>query len=121
MASRKTMLPTAPRMPVTTASVTGQARSVSRRRTSRNRSGCAAHGPRAVVAAADRTAADRALDAGRRPEALLRFIDVRRGMHVAELGAGGGYTTELLARSVGENGVVYAQNSQFILDRFAAK
>ena len=83
--------------------------------------GCAAHRPRAVVTATDRTAADRALDAGRRPEALLRFIDVRRGMHVAELGAGGGYTTELLARSVGENGVVYAQNSQFILDRFAAK
>src|SRR5437879_1650826 len=41
MASRKTMLPTAPRMPVTTASVIGQARSVSRRRTSRHRSGCA--------------------------------------------------------------------------------
>jgi predicted methyltransferase len=83
--------------------------------------GCAAHGPRAVVTAADRTAADRALDAGRQPEALLRFIDVRRGMYVAELGAGGGYTTELLARAVGENGVVYAQNSQLILDRFAAK
>src|SRR5439155_3681544 len=41
MAARKTRLPTAPRMPVTTASVIGQARSVSRRRTSRHRSGCA--------------------------------------------------------------------------------
>jgi len=40
---------------------------------------------------------------------------------VAELGAGGGYTTELLARAVGPTGVVYAQNSRFILERFAAK
>jgi predicted methyltransferase len=36
-------------------------------------------------------------------------------MRVADLGAGGGYTTELLARAVGANGVVYAQNSQAVL------
>lgn len=84
--------------------------------------GCAhRYSPRAVVAAEDRSAADRALDAGRRPEALLQFADVQPGMRVAELGAGGGYTTELLARAVGPTGVVYAQNSRFILERFAAK
>jgi predicted methyltransferase len=85
-------------------------------------SGCARRPyARTIVDAEDRSAADRALDAGRRPEALLAFADVRSGMRVAELGAGGGYTTELLARAVGPSGVVYAQNSRFILERFAAK
>jgi predicted methyltransferase len=40
-------------------------------------------------------------------------------MRVAELGAGGGYTTELLARAVAPNGTVYGQNSRFVLERFA--
>lgn len=77
--------------------------------------------PRAIVDAPDRSADDRALDAGRRPAELLTFIGVRPGMRVAELGAGGGYTTELLARAVGPIGAVYAQNSRFILERFADK
>lgn len=75
----------------------------------------------AIVDAADRTPEDRALDAGRHPAPLLSFLGVSTGMHVAELGAGGGYTTELLVRAVGPGGVVYAQNSPFILQRFAAK
>jgi predicted methyltransferase len=74
---------------------------------------------RAAVAAADRTAADRALDAGRKPAELLAFFGVRPGMKVAELGAGTGYTSELLARIVGGQGKVYAQNPPFVLDRFA--
>jgi predicted methyltransferase len=40
-------------------------------------------------------------------------------MRVAELAAGGGYTTEALARAVGPSGKVYGQNSKFILERFA--
>jgi predicted methyltransferase len=40
-------------------------------------------------------------------------------MRIAEIGAGLGYTTELLARAVGPTGVVYAQNNRFILERFA--
>ena len=72
-----------------------------------------------AVAAPDRSPADRALDAGRHPEELLVFARVAPGMRVAELGAGGGYTTELLARDVGPTGVVYGQNSRFILERFA--
>ena len=36
-------------------------------------------------------------------------------MRVAELGAGGGYTAELLARAVGPTGTVYAQNSKALL------
>ena len=58
---------------------------------------------------------DRALDPGRRPAELLAFLGVRSGNRVAELGAGGGYTTELLARAVGPKGVVYAQNSAALL------
>jgi predicted methyltransferase len=76
---------------------------------------------RAIVAAPDRSEADRALDAGRHPAEMLAFFRVVPGMKVAELGAGGGYTTELLARAVGPTGVVYAQNSKFILEKFAAK
>ncbi|MCB9786912.1 MAG: class I SAM-dependent methyltransferase [Deltaproteobacteria bacterium] len=64
---------------------------------------------------------DKALDAGRHPAETLAFFRVYPGMKVAELGAGGGYTTELLARAVGVGGRVYGQNSQFILDRFAQK
>lgn len=40
-------------------------------------------------------------------------------MHVAELGAGGGYTAELLVRTVGPEGKVYGQNTPFLLRRFA--
>jgi predicted methyltransferase len=76
---------------------------------------------RAIVAAPDRSEADRALDAGRHPAEMLAFFRVAPGMKVAELGAGGGYTTELLARAVGPTGVVYAQNSKFVLEKFAAK
>ena len=73
----------------------------------------------AVVAAPDRSEADRALDGGRHPAEMLAFFGIRPGMRVAELGAGGGYTSELLARAVGPTGVVYAQNSPFVLKRFA--
>lgn len=72
-----------------------------------------------AVAATDRTAADRALDEGRQPAKMLAFFGIEPGMKVAELGTGGGYTAELLARTVGPTGKVYAQNSQFLLDRFA--
>ena len=69
----------------------------------------------AAVKAADRPEADRALDAGRKPVGLLTFLGVRPGERVAELGAGGGYTTELLARVVGDKGAVFAQNAPKML------
>jgi predicted methyltransferase len=74
-----------------------------------------------AVAATDRSDADRALDAGRFPAEMLAFFEIRPGMRVAELGAAGGYTTELLARVVGPTGRVYGQNPKFILERFAEK
>ena len=76
---------------------------------------------RAAVASPDRSDADRALDAGRKPAEMLAFFGIRPGARVAELGAGGGYTAELLARLVGPTGRVWGQNSAFLLERFAEK
>jgi predicted methyltransferase len=73
----------------------------------------------AAVAASDRSDADRALDAGRKPAELLAFAGVAPGMRVADLMAGGGYTTEVLARAVGPSGRVWSQNSELVLERFA--
>jgi predicted methyltransferase len=74
---------------------------------------------RAAVDAPDRTTDDRALDAGRKPDEMLAFFGIAPGMRVAEIGAGGGYTSELLSRVVGPTGKVFAQNSPFILEKFA--
>jgi predicted methyltransferase len=57
----------------------------------------------------------RQLDAGRHPGELLAFLGLRLGMRVAELAAGAGYTTELLARAVGPTGKVWAQNNAMFL------
>jgi len=76
---------------------------------------------RKVVQDSDRLEADQALDAGRHPDELLAFLEVGPGLRVGEIGAGGGYTTELVARAVGERGSVFGQNSRLVLERFAAK
>lgn len=73
----------------------------------------------AVVDAKDRSPEDRKMDEARHAAETLAFFGISAGMKVADLGAGTGYTTELLARAVGPTGVVYGQNSKFILDRFA--
>jgi predicted methyltransferase len=65
----------------------------------------------ALIAADDRTAADRETDKRRDPVKLLAFTGVRTGDKVLDMGAGGGYSTELLARAVGPGGVVYGQNA----------
>ena len=75
-------------------------------------------GIRAVVASPDRSDADRKTDERRRPEMLLAFAGVKPGMKVLEVGAGAGYSAELLARSVGPQGVVYAHNSPDAIARF---
>jgi len=64
----------------------------------------------AIVAAADRTDADRQTDQRRDPLKLLDFAAPRPGMKVLDMGAGGGYSTELMARAVAPTGVVYGQN-----------
>jgi predicted methyltransferase len=78
----------------------------------------AALDPQAIVSAADRTDKDREADARRHPVELLQFLNVAPGARVADLGAGGGYTTELLVRAVGPAGVVYAQNNKLTLEKY---
>src|SRR5262245_64166786 len=65
----------------------------------------------AIVAAPDRSDADREIDKRRDPAKLLAFTGARAGMKVLDMGAGGGYSTELMARAIGAGGVVYAQNA----------
>ena len=65
----------------------------------------------AIVASPDRSAADRNNDMRRKPVELLAFIGVRPGLVVLDLSAGGGYTSELLARAVGPTGRVYGQSA----------
>jgi predicted methyltransferase len=70
----------------------------------------------ALIAAPDRSDADRQADQRRDPVPLLTFAGVRPGMKVLDMGAGGGYSTELIARAVAPNGMVYGQ---FPADGFA--
>ena len=65
----------------------------------------------------DRSDNDRQADKRRDPILLLTFADVRPGMKVLDMGAGGGYSTELLARAVAPGGVVYGQNPADLPDR----
>jgi predicted methyltransferase len=66
-----------------------------------------------AITSADRPPEDKALDAGRKPGQVLAFFGIKPGMKVADLFAGGGYTTELLSRAVGSTGTVYSQNGPF--------
>ena len=67
----------------------------------------------AAINSPERPAADKALDAGRRPDQILAFYGIKPGMKVADIFAGGGYMTELYARIVGPTGTVYSQNPSF--------
>jgi predicted methyltransferase len=64
----------------------------------------------AIVASADRSAADRETDARRKPAELLAFIGVRPGMTALDISAARGYTTELITRAVGPTGHVIGQS-----------
>jgi len=46
------------------------------------------------------------------PQTAVRMLDLKPGMRVADVGAGSGYYTELLARAVGPEGKVYATDIQ---------
>jgi predicted methyltransferase len=78
----------------------------------------------AIVAAPDRAEADRQTDQRRDPVKLLTFTGVKSGMTVLDMGAGGGYSTELMARAVGPGGKVYGQDyesSPRAKERFEAR
>ncbi|HEY2529773.1 MAG TPA: methyltransferase [Xanthobacteraceae bacterium] len=74
----------------------------------------------ALVAAPDRSEADRQADKRRDPVPFLVFAGVRPGMKVLDMGAGGGYSTELMARAVAPNGIVYGQNPADLGDKAKA-
>ncbi len=75
----------------------------------------------AAIAAPDRWPDDRARDADRHPGEVLSYFGVQPGMRVAVLASGTGYTAELVARIVGDDGLVYAQNDPAIFDRFGKR
>ena len=78
----------------------------------------------ALIAAPDRNEADRQTDQRRDPVKLLTFTGVRAGMTVLDVGTGGGYSTELMARAVGPGGTVYGQDyetSPRAKERFEAR
>ena len=64
---------------------------------------------RALLTNPVRIERDRAFDDRRHPVELLQFADVRPGMRVLDMAAGGGYTSQLLALAVGPSGKLYAQ------------
>ncbi len=74
----------------------------------------------ALIAATDRADTDRETDKRRNPVQLLSFTGIRPGMKVLDLGAGGGYSTELVARAAAPNGVVYGQNPADAAERAKA-
>ena len=76
----------------------------------------------AIIAAPDRSDADRQTDQRRQPAKLLAFTGARPGMKVLDMGAGAGYSTELLARAVGAGGDgIYAQELAGVMERIKDK
>src|ERR1700731_3794564 len=72
----------------------------------------------AIVASPDRSDADRQTDVRRQPAKMLTFTGARPGMKVLDMEANAGYSTELLARAIAPGGVVYAQDSAEVIERF---
>ncbi len=68
-----------------------------------------------------RSEEDRDRDADRHPAEILAFFGIDEGMQVVDLQATAGYYTEILSSVVGTDGVVYAQNNEFVLTRFAGE
>ncbi len=79
----------------------------------------------ALLAAPDRTDADRKNDDRRQAAKLLAFTGVRPGWKVLDMAADAGYSTELMARAVAAGGTVYGQNPSDamprVMDAFLAR
>jgi predicted methyltransferase len=65
-----------------------------------------------VIESPVRTDQDRRMDASRKPAELLALAQVKPGMQVLDVSAGGGYTSQVLALAVGPTGMVWAQRQQ---------
>lgn len=66
---------------------------------------------KAILAHPERPAGERALDASRKPEEVLRFYGVKPGDRVADLMASRGYYTVILSLLVGEKGMVFSADA----------
>ena len=73
----------------------------------------------AQMRAPDRHHWDLRRDGPRKPYETFRFLGVREGMVVMDVGAYAGYTTEMLSAAVGPRGKVYSQNTEQVLLRYA--
>jgi len=67
---------------------------------------------RNVIESPIRTDQDRRMDAARHPAEFIPFTQVKPGMKVLDVAAGGGYTSQLMALAVGPTGMVWAQREQ---------
>lgn len=75
----------------------------------------------AAVASADRPAKDRDEDAKRKPAEVLALTNIQPGQRVIDIFSAGGWYAEILSRTVGPKGQVYAQNPPSVLKRFGDK
>jgi len=73
----------------------------------------------AAVAATDRPAEDRALDAGRKPAEVLAFERLEAGDRVLDWDTGDGYYSEIMAHAVGPKGSVVTLNPLIAADHYA--
>ncbi len=65
---------------------------------------------KAILADPERPQNERALDASRKPEEVLKFYGVKPGDKAADIFAARGYYTAILSHVVGPQGVVYSAN-----------
>ena len=75
----------------------------------------------AAVASPDRPAKDHDEDLKRKPVEVMSLSGVAPGQRVIDIFSSGGWYAELLARTVGPKGQVYAQNPPSVLERFGDK
>ncbi|BBN82041.1 methyltransferase [Pseudoalteromonas sp. A25] len=65
-----------------------------------------------AVANSARSEKDRALDERRKPEQVMRFFEIKPGMKVLDVFAGGGYYSELMSYVVSNSGHITMYNNQ---------
>jgi predicted methyltransferase len=69
-----------------------------------------AQGIQAILDDPGRPGSDREDDERRKPEQVMQFSGVSAGDVILEIGAGRGYTTELVSRLIGADGKLYAHS-----------